>query len=61
MVDSTASLRTVSKTVHNNAVTSTVRGHSGSRIARLTYSRRTALLVSAWSVRGVRGVAAADG
>eukprot|EP00974_Lingulodinium_polyedra_P091227 8846279-Lingulodinium_polyedra.AAC.1 len=40
-VDSTASLCTVSKTVRNDAVESTVRGRSGSRIARLAHSMRT--------------------
>eukprot|EP00974_Lingulodinium_polyedra_P019547 1887860-Lingulodinium_polyedra.AAC.1 len=44
---STASLRTVSKTVHNDAVESTARRRSGSRIARLAHSTRTPKLAFA--------------
>eukprot|EP00974_Lingulodinium_polyedra_P106468 10305741-Lingulodinium_polyedra.AAC.1 len=39
--DSAASLRTVSETVHNGAVDSTVRSRSGSQIARLAHCTRT--------------------
>eukprot|EP00974_Lingulodinium_polyedra_P069401 6719470-Lingulodinium_polyedra.AAC.1 len=38
--DSTASLRTVSKTVHSDAVELTVRGRNASQIARLAHSVR---------------------
>eukprot|EP00974_Lingulodinium_polyedra_P105621 10225469-Lingulodinium_polyedra.AAC.1 len=39
-VDSTASLCTVSKTVHNDAVESTVCRHGGSQIARVFHANR---------------------
>eukprot|EP00974_Lingulodinium_polyedra_P092821 8993281-Lingulodinium_polyedra.AAC.1 len=38
-------------TVHNDAVESTVCRYNGSRIARLTHSMRTPVLVFAWSAR----------
>eukprot|EP00974_Lingulodinium_polyedra_P081860 7925895-Lingulodinium_polyedra.AAC.1 len=48
-VDSAASLCTVLKTVHNDAVESTVCRRSGSRIARLARSMQTPKLACAWS------------
>eukprot|EP00974_Lingulodinium_polyedra_P122453 11182884-Lingulodinium_polyedra.AAC.1 len=39
--DPTTSLRTVSKTVHTDAVESTVRGRNASQITRLAHSMQT--------------------
>eukprot|EP00974_Lingulodinium_polyedra_P069356 6715429-Lingulodinium_polyedra.AAC.1 len=40
-IDSTASLRTVLQTVHNDAIKSTVCRRNGSQIARLAHTVRT--------------------
>eukprot|EP00974_Lingulodinium_polyedra_P056838 5468195-Lingulodinium_polyedra.AAC.1 len=48
-VDSTASLRTVFETLHNDAFESAVRNRNGSRTARLAHSMRTPKLAFAWS------------
>eukprot|EP00974_Lingulodinium_polyedra_P035424 3399374-Lingulodinium_polyedra.AAC.1 len=60
-VDSTASLRTVSKTVHNDAVDSTVRGRNALQIARVARSMRTPKIAFAWSARRVRFVSRCNG
>eukprot|EP00974_Lingulodinium_polyedra_P081589 7899742-Lingulodinium_polyedra.AAC.1 len=39
------------KTVHNDAVESTVCNHNGAQIARLTHSMRTPVSVFAWNAR----------
>eukprot|EP00974_Lingulodinium_polyedra_P118112 11165911-Lingulodinium_polyedra.AAC.1 len=51
-VGSTAPLRAVSKTVHDDAVESNACRCDGSQIPRLMHSMRTAFLVFAWRARG---------
>eukprot|EP00974_Lingulodinium_polyedra_P079086 7659648-Lingulodinium_polyedra.AAC.1 len=48
MVDSTASLRSVRKTLRNDAVDSTVRHRSGSQIARSRVPRAEQFPLHAW-------------
>eukprot|EP00974_Lingulodinium_polyedra_P028009 2705313-Lingulodinium_polyedra.AAC.1 len=60
MVDSTASLRRVFETVHNDAVELTVCRYNGPQIARLTHSMQTPLLAFARSARSMRSAAAVD-